>query len=114
MTNHEFVPPYIDEMIQKYKKDENNIFFVITPVNKNVYHGDINHSNVNSIAGGANNTAGNFQKTFINETGALKKDIVDLKTQIKELTTVNNKLLTHYENMKARYQKRRTYCSIKK
>ena len=76
------VPAYIHKMIRKYRKSENNIFFILSPVNANHFHGDILHSSVNASAGGKNNTQVNVKT--LNE-----------KIEAKELTVIldNLKLL---------------------
>ena len=60
-TSPKNVPGYIHQMIHKYRKSENNIFFILSPVNSNHFHGDILHSSVNASAGGKNNTQVNVK-----------------------------------------------------
>ena len=94
LTNKEFVPPYIDEMIQKYKTDDNNIFFVITPINKNIFHGDISHSNVNAMAGGKGNKALNYKQTLDLRTAKIDQEIKKIMNKLNHLSSQNNQLLT--------------------
>ena len=94
LTNHEFVPPYIDEMIQKYQnKNDKNIFFVITPINKNIFHGDINHSNINAQAGGKGNKAASFQNNIGTGSANNKKELDKINSKLDQLKKQNEKLI---------------------
>ena len=105
------VPDYIHHMINKYKQDENNIFFILSPVNSNHFHGDILHSSVNANAGGKNNTQVNVNKLNRSiedeeiRVALLKMD--DLEKTVIQLEQGHDKL---QKIRKARGKKRRYGC----
>ena len=113
LTNHEFIPPYIDEMIKKYKSEDNSIYFFITPINKNVFHGDISDSQVNAMAGGKNNVSANSKNLTQIKTNQLGQEMKTLLEQIKIVKEQNKKILERRNRRNRRCGLFKRYKTIK-
>ena len=90
-TDH--VPGFIKNIIEQYQNDDNNVFLVISPLNKNEFHGNIVSSSVNSNAGGKGN-----KQVAVTEINQKDKD-VELRMIIKRISKVQKRIqkivLTH-------------------
>ena len=59
LAKNKDIPAFVDQVILKHRKDKNNVFFILQPSNSNHFHGDIENSNVNAMAGGKKNSLSN-------------------------------------------------------
>ena len=110
-TSPKDVPKYIHKMIHKYRKSENNIFFILSPVNSNHFHGDILHSSVNANAGGKNNTQVNVktlnEKIEAKEFEMVINNLNTLEATVTKLERINAQKKQHYYQ---RHRGNKTLC----
>ena len=98
-TDH--VPSFIKNIIEQYQSDDNNVFLVISPLNKNEFHGNIVSSSVNSNAGGKGN-----KQVAVTQINQKDKD-VELRMIINRISQVQKRIEKIVLTRKTTYKQRK-------